>query len=175
MTLADEERLTLLLSRAQARVSDIQWRGVQRDATSYAALLVTGGMIAKGAGVFVPLVVMFFAAWWLQHDTRIGSNARYLREVIEPTYGDDVENFEEWLDRIEPARSYNVSWSFSATMARIYFPTLQLAGLVYALVHAATLHHELPLTICISAIQLPLIVCTFIKVKHVRKKTEEAP
>ena len=78
--MANEESVR---TRYTMRATEIQWRGIQRDAAMVFAFLVCGTLINAGVwALAAPILLMFLGSIWVHHDRRIGSNARYLREVI---------------------------------------------------------------------------------------------
>ena len=165
------------VARFNARASEIQWRGVQRDAIALFALILCGSIAAAGVGALAaPVVLLFLASMWGQHDRRIGSNARYLRNILEPAMAseDQVEGFEEYLDKIERIRSHNQKWNFGAVTSRLYFPTLQSAMATLGVWRYAVSDNypplETTLVITASLVNLTIIALTWIKVKRERSK-----
>ena len=75
------ERINLLVARFTVRSSENQWRGIQRNAISiFVVGIPVGAYFAGTYALAAPLLLMFFAATWGQHDDRIGDNSRYIGE-----------------------------------------------------------------------------------------------
>ncbi|HSE61487.1 MAG TPA: hypothetical protein VLA88_04300 [Candidatus Saccharimonadales bacterium] len=174
-----ELQVQVTLQRFIVTRSEIQWRGIQRDAMVIFAFTLMGvimGSIDK-VGVWVlltPFPLVYLAALWLQHDRRIGSLSQYLRSVIEPALKayDGLEGLEEYLNANERARSYAQRHHFTAVMARLLFPSLQSLALAAGLgifVHRGSFGLLQNTLMAVGAlIILGSIALTFSKVKHVR-------
>jgi hypothetical protein len=138
------------------------------------ALVLCGSMyLASVFAVAAPAALLFLGAMWMHHDRRVGSNARYLRDVLEPAMHDcdGIEGFEAYLDRTEPNRSHTMP-SFTSAMSRLLFPVLQVAmvGLGMGRYIAARHHDDGATTLMVVGVVLgiALAVFTFAKVKHQR-------
>lgn len=174
-----ELRVLVILGRYNSVRTEIQWRGVQRDAMVIFAFTLVGvvfGSIDK-IGVWAMITshpLIYLAVTWLHHDRRIGSLAHYLRHVIEPAMKeyDQLAGLEEHLDTHERARSYKQRYHFSSVMSRLLFPSLQgisLGAGIGLFIHKGSF--SLPavsLVVVAAVLILGSIAFTFAKVKHVR-------
>lgn len=177
-----EARASITQARFNDRNNEIQWRGLERDGSLVAAFLTAGALLPVGPVALAgPVLLIFWAAVWVQHDRRIGSCARYLRDVVEPAMRqfDDVQSYEDFLDTTESDRSYLSRHSFSTVSARLCFPTLQ--GLTWALgcgQYAGGTGQTGLTTAAVVAVSIfdwLLIGLTMAKVKHVRTPSQPTP
>ena len=111
-------------ARTDWRQEEVRVRVPQRDAIFMAfGFLVFSGILATGPGALLgPLLLLFPAAVWLQHDTRIGRIAQYVQLILEPTLQklDGVEGFEDFLDRMEAGRSFGKKFHFTSICNRLF-------------------------------------------------------
>jgi hypothetical protein len=171
--------MQVTLQRYQAVRTEIQWRGVQRDATIIFAFTLVGVVLSSidkiGAWVILmPLPLLYLATMWLQHDRRVGSLAHYLRHEVEPAMKqyDGLPGLEEHLNMHERSRSYNQSYHFSSIMSRLLFPSLQGIGLgagVGLFIARGPINFPLTTLVVVAGVLiLASIIFTFAKVKHIR-------
>lgn len=169
--------MTATVARFEAIRTEIQWRGIQRDAMVIFAFTVLGVVFGSinTVGMWIllaPIPITYLAAMWLHHDRRIGSLARYLLDQIEPAMKkhDALLGLEEYLDAFETARKSGSH--FSAIMSRLLFPTLQLAasstGVGIFIANGPSNSAVVGLVIVAAVIALTTIIFTFKKVKHIR-------
>jgi hypothetical protein len=176
-----EMRLQVTLERHRATRTEIQWRGVQRDAMVIFAFtlmgVVFGGIDQIGAWILLaPFPLAYLASMWLQHDRRIGSLAHYLRNILEPAMEqyDNLTGLEKHLDEFEGARAYSQRFHFSSVMSRLLFPSLQGMALgtgIGLFIHAGPYKPSVIVLVTVAAlIILGSTILTFAKVKHIRIK-----
>jgi hypothetical protein len=164
-----------VIARYNVRSQEIQWRGIQRDATMVFALVLCGTMAPSGFfALLAPVPLLFLAAMWLRHNRRIGTGALYLRRVVEPAMHDELQGYEEFVDGVEVRRSHSNRFNFSAITARAFFPTLQMSMVILGVYqYIASNHHsnEADAGVTVLAfVGLAIITVTFMKVKHERSK-----
>jgi len=104
----------------------------------------------------------------------MGSNAMYIRDVLEPVMQEhDIEGFEEYLNRTEPGRSFRKRFHFTSITTRWLFPTLQLILLAYGVwgyfKDGTPNQGALTLVILTGIIGLAIVGLTLWKVKHIRR------
>lgn len=176
-----EMRLQVILERHRETRTEIQWRGVQRDAMVIFAFtlmgVVFGGIDQVGVWILLtPFPLIYLASMWLQHDRRIGSLAHYLRNVIEPAMEaiDGLQGLEKHLDEFEGARSYSKRFHYTSIMSRLLFPSLQgmaLATGIGLFMRSGPYDPPLVTLVVVAAlIILASTALTFAKVKHIRIK-----
>lgn len=174
MTAPQDPDLTALTAIFTARSEEIRARVAQRDGWLLAALVAAGAVAlnAPVGSLAAPVLLLFLGMIWRQHDRRIGSSARYLREVIEPRLSGTIEPFETFLDQAEHSRSYRTRWSPSSLLSRLYFPLLQALLMAWGLYHYTIGHHPggtfTWLVIALLVFDTLVIIYTLQHVKHIR-------
>lgn len=175
---AAQSKVEVTLARFEAVRSEIQWRGVQRDAMVIFAFTLVGVILGSVDKVgpwilLAALPITYLASMWLHHDRRVGSLASYLLEVLEPTLRgyDQLPGLEEYLNSFEPTRRKGKH--FTSVMARLLFPTLQLALLgtgVGMFISKGPLNPNLTVLVIVAGVVILMATAlTFAKVKHIRK------
>ena len=174
---AKQLMVDVIRARFEAIRTEIQWRGVQRDAMTIFAFTVVGvvlgslNAIGMWAGV-AALPVTYLASMWLHHDRRIGSLGNYLLTKIEPAMNefDGLPGLEEFLDGFEKARK--TGRHFSSIMSRLLFPSLQLTAIVAGIGMTRVPFGSVATSAMmgVTAIMLVATGVTFTKVKHIRTR-----
>lgn len=162
-----------LAARLAASRSEVQWRGALRDTTMFVIALGICG-VGYQTGLLVlglPVILMFPAVQWLQHDRRIGSVAGYIRDVIEPALRevDGVMGLDEYLDQKERAQK---RFHFTSVVTRLFFPTLQSGMMMLGIYRYSKVDISAfgdVLVWMVIAANIVVVIWTFAKVKYIRR------
>lgn len=183
-SLYNEGRVALAVTLLTDRDNEIQQRIWGREGWILFALTAVGAAGATFSPanarllIFAPILLLFIGSLWLQHDKRVGHNAGYITEVIEPVLGEyDLKGFETWLNENDPSRSHERRFHFTSMTMRMLFPTLQLFLLAYGtwgwFSKGSPQRGVFTLVSVVGLVGLVMIWLTWFKVRHIRNRIQK--